>query len=137
MSHGDGAAPSGRRSPIIAVILLIVFAATMAGVFPFRQIIAQKRQVAVTQETYDVLAEQNRLLEQEIAALHTPVEIERLARENYGLVRPGEVGYRVVGSDAPEPIAVTAPPDEVVIDERTWWQRFTDFLTGRDLDPNG
>jgi cell division protein FtsB len=124
-----------RRFPLIAVLLLAALAVTLAGIFPFRQMIAQQRQVDQTQARLEALLEQNRRLDETVAALSSPAGVERLAREEYGLVRPGETGYTV---DVPEaaPDAAPAPLADEALDDRTLLQRFWDFLTGRDLVPD-
>ena len=40
-----------------------------------------------------LLAEQNAALDARVKELHTDAEIERLAREQYNLVKPGEEAY--------------------------------------------
>ena len=62
---------------------------TAAGIFPFRQIIADRRSVSLAQEELLALRAENEHLEAEVAALETDAEVERLAREQFGLVRPG------------------------------------------------
>lgn len=123
-------------TPLVAVLLLVALAGVLTYVLPFRQIIAQRRAVELSERKLAVLQEENARLEAEAAALHTPTEVERIAREDYGLVRPGEVAYVVVTPRASAGEAVGAgaraeergaPPDWVI----TIW----DFLTGRDLVP--
>ncbi len=124
-----------RKSPLIAVLLLVALAITLAGIFPFRQMIAQERQVDQTQARLDTLLVENHLLEEKVAALHMDVEVERLAREQYGLVRPGETGYTV---ESP-PVALSAEPVVPAVEDldgRSLLQRMWDFLTGRDLVPD-
>ncbi len=123
-----------RRSPLWVLLMLVVLAVTMAGIFPFRQIIAQRRAVATAEMKLEALTAENALLEEEVAALHTEAEIERLARERFGMVRPGEIGYFVV-DDGSVPAPVPEPPD--LDDDRAWYAELWDFLTGRDLDRNG
>ena len=128
-----------RRSPIVALILIMALAITMVGIFPFRQIIAQHRQVDLTQEKLDALSEENARLEQQVDLLQTDAELERIAREEFGLVRKGEVAYTVTtpGDDPPITSLSTGP---VVVDRegsgRGFFQRVWDFLTGRDLVPD-
>jgi cell division protein FtsB len=122
--------------PILAVLLIMALVVTLAGVFPFRQILAQQRQVELTRAQHEALLAENARLEEELALLQTPQEVERIARERYGLVLPGEVGYMVVAPEGGELQAeAVAPP--VVEEQRRWWERLWDFLTGRDLDPGG
>ena len=128
--------PRGRRAVWMAVLLIVALAITLAGVFPFRQIIAQDRQVAATQAKLEALVEENARLEQEAVDLQTPADIERLAREDLGLVRPGETGF-AVQELAPEVAVADVPLVEENEDQRTFVEKIWDFLTGRDLAPDG
>ena len=76
---------------------------------------------------------ENQLLEQQIAALGSIAGVERLAREQFGLVYDGEVSY-VVETITVEPAAV-APP--LSMDESApWYAKVWNYLTGRDLVPD-
>ncbi len=127
--------PKPRHSPLIAVVLIAALAVTLAGIFPFRQILAQNRQVDNTATKLQALQDENAALEAAIEALNTDVELERLAREQLGMVQEGEVGVTIdspPGSELPEPAVPTAQFDERGLFEKVW-----DFLTGRDLEPDG
>jgi len=131
----SGDRPRPNHGPLIAVVLLVALTVTLAGIFPFRQILAQNRQVENTRNKLVALQEQNALLDDQIVALGTDVELERLARENLGMVRPGEFGVTVEsepGSLLPEPAGPETQFDERGLLEKVW-----DFLTGRDLEPDG
>ncbi len=124
----------GRSAAWLSVLLIVALAITLAGVFPFRQLLSQQRQVETAQAQLEALQAENAALEDEAAALQTPAEIERVAREELGLVRPGETGYVVQ-----PPEARTAPQtaaDENT-DDRTFVEKIWDFLTGRDLASDG
>jgi hypothetical protein len=108
---------------------------TLAGIFPFRQMLAQQRQVANTEAKLEAVAEENLQLERQIASLQTDSGVERLAREQLGLVRPGETGYQVEPIEGSGSIAPPPVPDEV-FDDRSLLEQFWDFLTGRDLVPD-
>jgi cell division protein FtsB len=127
--------PQHRRSPWVALFLLLALGLTLAGIFPFRQMLAQQRQVANTEAKLEAVAEENRQLESQIASLQTNVGVERLAREQLGLVRPGETGYQVESVEGPVP-ETPGNVTEQVFDERSMLQQFWDFLTGRDLVPD-
>ena len=75
------------------------------GVFPTRDFLEQRADLGSTQEQLSVLREQNGALEERIEALSTPEEIERLAREQYNLVHPGEEAYSVLPAPLP-PVAL-------------------------------
>ncbi len=118
---------------LIALVLLVVAA---AGVLPFRRLLAQERAVDLAETKLDALLEENMRLGLQLAALGTDEEVERLAREHFGLVMPGEVGYvAVVPDDIIDPLP--PEPDSTLRREDPWWQRFWDFLTGRDIVSDG
>jgi len=116
----------------LLLVLLMVLVVAAAGIFPFRQLLAQERAVDLTQEKLEALVVENLRLEQQIAALRTDEEVERLAREHFGLVMAGEVGYVAV---VPEGIVdpVPAGRDITLEREQPLWGQLWDFLTGRDI----
>lgn len=131
------AAPAAQRSrpgAFVAVLLLVGLAIVLAGVFPFRQLIAQERLVDNTRAQLDALVAGNESLQAQIDAVQSPTELERIAREQYGMVRPGETSYVVELDGGPVPEAVIG--EDQKLDSRTLLERFWDFLTGRDLVPD-
>ena len=121
---------------VLAVVLLGALALTVSGILPFRQLVSQQRQIEHTQDQLAALERENQLLSEDIEMLGTDAEIERIAREQYGLVRPGEVAYVVVVPR--ETTVAEAPPDPIVrSDERAWWHRVWDFVTGDDINADG
>ncbi|MDP1820074.1 MAG: septum formation initiator family protein [Acidimicrobiales bacterium] len=87
------------------------------GVFPTGSFLDQRSDTAESQSRLEVLREQNEALEQRIGALQTDAEIERLAREQYNLVLPGEEAYAVLPAPLPPlelpeiwPFGPLAPP---------------------------
>ncbi len=71
------------------------------GVFPTRAFLDQRDDMARTREQLDLLRDENAALEERLADLGTPEEIERLAREQYNLVHPGEEAYSVLPAPLP------------------------------------
>jgi len=130
----DKAPPRKQRwGWVLAVVLLGALALTVSGILPFRQLISQQRQIEHSQEQLAALTSENRALAEDIEMLGTDAEIERIARDQFGLVRPGEVAYVVV---TPDPPAVAEAPAAPVVrsDERPWWRRVWDFATGSDVN---
>ena len=131
-------APAPRKHRwgwVLAVVLLSALALTVSGVFPFRQLVEQRRAVEESRQQLSALTDENRLLEEDVAALYTDEEIERVARDQYGLVRPGETGYVIVSP----PGEVAEQVEAVPVDEehRPWWVRAWDWVTGNDLNRDG
>jgi cell division protein FtsB len=133
---GDSPPRKAHYGWVLAVVLLSALALTVSGVFPFRQLVEQRRSVEQSRQQLAALEEENLRLEEDVAALYTEEEIERVARDQYGLVRPGETGYVVVippGSEV-EGASSAVPVEEA---HRPWWVRIWDWVTGRDLSDDG
>jgi cell division protein FtsB len=94
----------GRRVGRLAAFVgggVAFVAALGVGVFPTSAFLDQRGAMREAQERLAVLREQNEALEARMDALSTPEEIERLAREQYNLVRPGEEAYSVLPAPLP------------------------------------
>lgn len=117
---------------LIALAMSVVVLAMMTNVVPFRQALAQRAEIEGAGQELASLVAENAMLTQQVAALETPVEIERIAREKLGYVRPGETAYVVMGTEVPAgslpEVAATVPADEPNVIERVWA-----YLTGADL----
>lgn len=72
------------------------------AVFPTSTYLDQRADTSEAQERLAVLRDQNAAYEDRIAALESVEEIERLAREQYNLVFPGEEAYAVLPAPLPE-----------------------------------
>jgi cell division protein FtsB len=94
--HQPGRRPSWERKTRAAVASLAVIAIMFLFVFPTRSYLAQQRQVGAARHALEVLKAQNKELAREARQLATPSEIERLARAQFNMVRPGEQAYNVV-----------------------------------------
>jgi cell division protein FtsB len=70
-------------------------------VFPTSTYLDQRRDTAEVEQRLAVLRDQNDVYEDRIDRLETPGEIERLAREQYNLVFPGEEAYAVLPAPLP------------------------------------
>jgi cell division protein FtsB len=79
-----------------AIMSLVVVAILFLFVFPTRSFLAQRSQIADARSDLAVLREQNAKLEKEAARLSTDAEIERIARREYQMVRPGEKAWAVI-----------------------------------------
>jgi cell division protein FtsB len=91
----------------IAIAALAVVAILFLFVFPFRSYLAQRGAVNDARHDVHVIQEQNEKLEREAELLRTREEIERVAREQYRYVYPGERAFAVI--PAPETTTTTTP----------------------------
>ena len=79
---------------LVASVALVGF--LFVAVFPTRTYLAQRRDLARTERRLEVLSGQNAALADRVRRLNTDAEIERLAREQYNLVRPGEEAFAIL-----------------------------------------
>lgn len=115
----------------VPLVLLLALAAAVTNVFPFRSIVAADRAIEVEQDRLAATLSEIDELEAERDALLTDVEVERVARERFGYVKPGEQPYVVVTPREQEdlpPEAAEEPRGPIL-----WYDPILDFLTGRDL----
>lgn len=98
-----------RRLAWPLLLAVVTGGVLVLGVFPTRTYLDQRRTVAAAEARLRELEDTNRALEAEVRALDDDAEIERLAREQYGLARPGEEVYRIL-----------PPAQDPVVVPRTW-----------------
>ena len=101
--------PSPARLIVRLVLAGVVIAVLVLFVFPTRSYLNQRHQLATTAERVRILADQNAQLSAQVDKLHTDAEIERIAREQYHLVRPGEQAFAILPAPAAAPAGL-APP---------------------------
>ena len=114
------------------VVLIAVIGLLFVGVFPTRTWLAQRKDHAAAVEQLRVLEEQNEVLAARVEALQSDAEIERLAREQYNLVRPGEEAYAVLPAPT-SPTTVVLDLEAAAADEdddRSLPSKVWHFLTG-------
>ena len=124
-----------RGGYFIPVVLVIGLVIAVTNVLPFRQIISQNRQVEEARTELAALQAENERLILETEALRTPTEIERIAREDFGFVRPGDTSYVIV-EPAVRPVVDEHEP-EVEIESGGVFDAIWAYLTGRDLVVDG
>lgn len=132
-----------RRVAVLAftMALLVVGAAFLTNVVPYRQIVEQRHKVEAATAQLESLQAENALLTAQRDALQTPVEIERLAREKLGYVRPGEVAYVVLdppevgvaASNYPGSDSTSTPDTAPDLKDESLLQTVWSFITGADL----
>ncbi len=119
---------SRRAAVLVGLVVLVGF--LFVGVFPTRTYLAQRRDLADTERRVEVLASQNRELAERVARLNTDAEIERLAREQYNLVRPGEEAYALLPAPRTAPDAAADDPESDDEEDRNLVEKAWDALTG-------
>ena len=96
------------RSAIKAgLAVMALMSAAYFFVLPARTYLAQKTAIAIEEKTIEVLKTENAKFDQERLSLNNNATIEQIARQDYGLVEPGQQAFMVLPSSAP---VTTAPP---------------------------
>jgi cell division protein FtsL len=99
-----------RPSMRIALLLVVLVGLLFAFVYPTRTFLDQRNETNKARSQLEVLRAENARLARESKRLSTDAEIERLARQKYGLVRPGEQPYVIL----PAPSSTVPPPTSTV-----------------------
>ena len=108
----------GQRRLMIAATLVV---AAFVLFFPARQLIVQREQINTLEARRSALRAENERLADRASRLSDPAEVEAMARERLGLVRPGEKAYFVEPTEAPEAPAAASEPSP--------WSRAWSWIT--------
>ena len=94
-SSASNQMPRWGRIIAISVGVMLMFA-VLAYMFPVRSYVNQRNRITVAEKQLDLLRTQTKILRDQKKLLETPAEIERIARDRFGMVRPGEQPWAVV-----------------------------------------
>lgn len=126
-----------RPGAVFATLLfLLMGAAFLTQVVPYRQIIDSQRRVDSARAELGALQAENEMLQTDVDALGTTEEIEKLAREKLGYVRPGETSFVVLDPlDSNSKLTPEVEPTQV--EPKTWVDKMWEFITGGDIASDG
>ncbi|MBW3663127.1 MAG: septum formation initiator family protein [Actinobacteria bacterium] len=126
--RGVGAAVAGNR-PFTAVLigLLVLGVLMLAG--PARNFLEGRSRVEVLQAKLAALTEENAELEERTRELRDLDQVELLAREQLGMIEPGEVPYAIVPPQIERP-RITAPREPPPPPSQPWYDRLWHALFG-------
>ena len=96
----DGVRSRGRLTPAGAGLAVAVVVLLIALSVPIRTLIQQRSDLAQLQRQERVLERQNAAMKLQVARLHDPAYLERIARECLGMAKPGEISFVVVAPGA-------------------------------------
>jgi cell division protein FtsB len=99
--NGGRAGFLARRLAWPVVFTVVVGAVLGFGVLPTRSYLDRREQVAAAEARLTELEHANAQAREQRDRLQTDAEVERLAREHYGLVREGEEAYQIVPPPQP------------------------------------
>ena len=82
-----------RRAALLGAIILMLAA---TAIVPLRQYVSQRSQIGGLEKKIEALIQERSRLERRIEQLQDPDELERIARECLGMVKPGEIAFVAV-----------------------------------------
>ena len=122
-------AQNNRYRPHAAALGLIVVALLVSSLYPARTLVSKRHRVEALRNESAALDRKIAELRQRRDALQTDEEVERIAREELGMIRPGETAFALVPpKQAPRAGTVAAPIPESPPAEGAfgrWWSAFT------------
>ena len=87
------AQPHVRLTGRAALLVIVVAMLGMVALVPVRQYLAQRTEIEQLERRTDKLERANDALRSDVARLHDPEHLERLARACLGMVEPDEVAF--------------------------------------------
>ena len=89
-----------RRGRVLLGASVVLSALVLTAWFPAGALLQQRSALSKTNTDLSHLRQQDRQLAREKALLSRPSEVARIARQNYGLVGPGQRSYQVLPPSA-------------------------------------
>jgi cell division protein FtsB len=131
-------APSwiGPGLAILFVVPLLMYGAYSIGDRWYQNYLLTQQEESIRVEVIR-LREENLRLQRELVQARSDAGIEKVAREQLGLVKPGDTAIQIVGPAGPATAAAPAPPRPAQAPpaqptpERPGWLRFLDGFFGR------
>ena len=116
---------------IVAAVVLL-----LSAMYPVRQYVSKEQYVRHLVAQEEALSERMSKLQSEQSRLLSDAEVERIAREELGMVRPGEVAFALVPKPGGQ--SRTISQDPIVQTKRRagpawyarWWDGFLDAFPG-------
>jgi len=96
-----------RRLVWAVLIAVAVLGVTFLFVLPGRTLLDQQKSLDQTRQRISVLDQENAKLQGRIKQLLDPAQVEQIARQQFGLVLPGQHAYAIIPATT---TTTTTPP---------------------------
>lgn len=113
--------------PFLFVVLVVLAIGALMMWAPLQHYLDGHDRVELLETKKAALGTEIQRLEARRDDLNDPEQIELLAREQLGLVKPGEIPYVVVTPEPDRP--QLAPSGEVEVEDRPWYHRVWDAVS--------
>ena len=120
---GSSGMPQGLLLAVLGPAFLLILAATAQRAVEGYQM---ARQVEVARKEVADLRQQNVELQERIARYRSDMYVEKIAREELNLARPGDVPVIVIAPTAEPTVVPTPRPTPTVPVPRQWVRHFLD-----------
>jgi cell division protein FtsB len=124
-----------RYLPVMAVVALSLLVVAGLAVAPVRRYFSQGEQTGAAEAELEGLQAEVADLDARLEELRTDAAVERIARQHYDLVFPGEESYRIL--PAPAPDAPPAPDQSGVAEDPAGAEAGPDDTARADAAPEG
>jgi cell division protein FtsB len=94
----------------VSVATLVVIGLLFVVVFPVQAWMRQRSDLSASEHRLTVIRKERLRLERAAHRLNDPSEVERLARQLYGMVRPGEQAWATVPGPPTTTTTIAAAP---------------------------
>lgn len=114
MTEARVADPHRSRALVLVVAGLVAVGILFLLVYPLRAMVDQQGRLSDAEARLELLRDQNAKLDRRAERLTSDAEVERIARDRYNMVRPGEQAWAVVPgvSTTTTTTTTTAPPPD-------------------------
>ncbi len=93
----------------VSVAALVAVGLLFVVVFPVSAWLDQRSTLDQSERRLQTLQRERKRLDRQAALITTPAEVEKIARERFGMVRQGEQAYAAVPGPAATPTTTTLP----------------------------
>lgn len=114
-----------RRAVWLFIASILSVGVLLLFVFPTRTLLQQDREIAAVHHQIAVLQAEDASLRARAASLTRPSTVERIARQQYGLVKPGQKEYVILPAAAPA--AHPSPTGRHHDAHHSWWELWRDL----------
>ena len=115
--------------PLVLALLGVIGLGVVLMSGPAQSYLDGRARVDALAVKVDALEQENERLGQRADDLEDPGNIELLAREQQGFIRPGEVPYTLVPPEVDRP-QITAPRDGAPVEVGAWYVRAWETVRG-------
>jgi len=129
LKHRIRSSVQGDRPLIVATIVVVVLAVVIVST-PMQSYLDGRERVEHLADKAAALDEANAQLQQRASDLERDTTIELLAREQLGLVRPGEVAYTLIPPEVGRPL-IAAPRATATGETDPWYARLWSEVRAR------